>query len=288
MHSGTAAGEGAPTGQGVAENWMILGSGWTASWTMWPYCSWHWHEGAGTCTFEPFLEEWMKARLTSVISLAGVLVAGSAAALVNTQVLQNSSPSRSNQVVDLSTTTTVAGSPVAATVVTNSTLVITGAPAEGDTQADYKIGDAGVVTLDTAGEVLSIVSVTPSSGWVVVDAEQEDLFHVEVGFRSGNLLVEFHASYLFGVVVTSVESEVVGGAQAGGPSGGTATTDTDDVSDGDEDDGAEDDGGEEVAVTVATPDNGEDDESTPTTDTAGAGDDDGDEVDGDGEEHDDD
>lgn len=295
MHSGTAAGEGAPTGQGVAENWMILGSSWTASWTMWPYCSWHWQEGAGTCTFEPFLEEWMKARLTSVISLAGVLVAGSAAALVNTQVLQSSSPSRSNQVVDLSTTTTFAGSPVAATVVTDSTLVITGAPTEGATQADYRIGDAGVVTLDTAGEVLSIVSVTPSSGWVVVDAEQEDRFHVEVGFRSGNLLVEFHASYLFGVVVTSVESEVVGGAPAGSPSGGTATTvdaDSGDADDGAADDGDENDGGD-VAVTATTPDNGEDDVSTPTTDDAEISDDvadDGEEDGGeeDGEEHDDD
>ena len=222
----------------------------------------------------------MKARLTSVISLAGVLVAGSAAALVNTQVLQSSSPSRSNQVVDLSTTTTVAGGPVVGTVVTESTLVVTGAPSAGGTQADYRIGDAGVITLDTAGEVLSIVSVTPSSGWIVVDAEQEDSLHVEVGFRSGNLLVEFHASYVFGVVVTSVESEVVGGAPAGNDSGGTATT-VDEEND-------EEDGGEEVAVTVTAPDNGEDDGSTPTTDSADAGDDDGDEVDGDGEEHDDD
>lgn len=177
----------------------------------------------------------MKARLTSVVSLTGVLVAGSAAALVNTQVLQSSSPSRSNQVADLSTTSTVAGGPVVGTEVTDSTLVITGDPAEGATQADYRIGDAGVVTLDTAGEVLSIVAVTPSSGWVVVDAEQEDRFHVEVGFRSGDLLVEFHASYLFGVVVTSVETEVVGGARASSPSGGTATTVDDDDDDGEED-----------------------------------------------------
>lgn len=193
----------------------------------------------------------MKARLTSVISLAGVLVAGSAAALVNTQVLQSSGPSRSNQVVNLSTTTTVAAGPVVGTAVTDSTLVITGAPTEGATQADYRIGDAGVVTLDTAGEVLSIVSVTPSSGWIVVDAEQEDNLHVEVGFRSGNVIVEFHASYLFGVVVTSVESEVVGGAPAGNDSGGTATTAADE--------GAEDDG-DEVAVTVTTADEEDDGE----------------------------
>lgn len=224
----------------------------------------------------------MKARLTSVISLAGVLVAGSAAALVNTQVLQSSSPSRSNQVVDLSTTTTVAGGSVVGTEVTDSTLVITGAPIEAGTQADYRIGDAGVVTLDTAGEVLSIVSVTPSSGWVVVDAEQEDRFHVEVGFRSGNLLVEFHASYLFGVVVTAVESEVVGGAPAGSPSGGTATT-------VDDDDGGEA-SGDEVAVTVATPVTGEDDVSTPTIDTAEVSDDEADdgEEEGGGEDYDDD
>ena len=224
----------------------------------------------------------MKARLTSVISLAGVLVAGSAAALVNTQVLQSSSPSRVNQVVDLSATTTVAGGPVVGTVVTESTLMVTGVPSAGGTQADYRIGDAGVVTLDTAGEVLSIVSVTPSSGWVVVDAEQEDRFHVEVGFKSGNILVEFHASYVFGVVVTSVESEVVDGAPAGSDSGGPAVTDTAD--------GAEDDG-DEVAVTVTTPDMGDEDESAPTTDTVDVSDDEADEEDDgedEGEDHDDD
>lgn len=193
----------------------------------------------------------MKARLTSVISLAGVLVAGSAAALVNTQVLQSSSPSRVNQVVDLSATNTVAGGPVVGTVVTESTLMVTGVPSAGGTQADYRIGDSGVVTLDTAGEVLSIVAVTPSSGWAVVDAEQEDRFHVEVGFRSGNLFVEFHASYVFGVVVTSVETEVVDGAPTGNDSGGTATTAADE--------GAEDDG-DEVAVTVTTADEEDDGE----------------------------
>ena len=235
---------------------------------MWPYCSGHRQRGAGTCNFEPLLEEWMKARLTSVISLAGVLVAGSAAALVNTQVLQSSSPPRSSQVMDLSTITTAAGGTVVGTEVTESTPVVTGAPSAGGTQADYRVGDAGVVTLDTAGEVLSIVAVTPNSGWAVVDAEQEDRFHVEVGFSSGNLVVEFHASYLFGVVVTSVETEV-DGAPAGSDSGGTAVTDTDYVSDDDD----------------------EDDESTPTTDTADAGDDEADEEDDgedEGEDHDDD
>ena len=110
---------------------------------------------------------------------------------------------------------------------------------------------AGVDHRALGGEVLSIVAVTPSSGWAVVDAEQEDRFHVEVGFRSGNLFVEFHASYVFGVGVTSVETEVVDGAPTGNDSGGTATTAADE--------GAEDDG-DEGAVTVTTADEEDDGE----------------------------
>ena len=31
----------------------------------------------------------------------------------------------------------------------------------------YQVGDAGVVTLDTAGDVLAVVAATPSAGWTL-------------------------------------------------------------------------------------------------------------------------
>ena len=74
------------------------------------------------------------------------------------------------------------------------------------TQASYAIGDSGTVTLDTVGDVLTIVGVTPANGWAVTESEAHDATNVEVKFQSGTIEVEFHANLLFGVVTTSVES----------------------------------------------------------------------------------
>jgi hypothetical protein len=70
----------------------------------------------------------------------------------------------------------------------------------------YQIGDSGTVTLDTAGDVLTIVGVTPAEGWTVTKSEIEDAFNAEIKFQSGAIEVEFHANLLLGVVTTSVES----------------------------------------------------------------------------------
>ena len=158
----------------------------------------------------------MKTRIAMMISIAGVLVAGSAAALVNTQVLGGSTaPSglavdagpQNNQTIPANTTAT------AATVHTTS--VVTTVPAETPaqpaaaptaTQAIYEIGTSGSVTLDTAGDVLTIVVVTPADGWVVTNAENQDATNVEIKLQSGSIEAEFHANLLFGVVTTSIES----------------------------------------------------------------------------------
>ncbi len=154
----------------------------------------------------------MKARIATVISIAGVLVAGSAAALVNTQVLSGSA-SPSPLVVDAASPT----QPSIATTVSATTPIIAAAPlvepattlppAAVATQAVYAIGTSGTVTLDTVGDVLTIVDVTPAPGWTITDSEREDATNVEVKFQSGNIEVEFHANLLFGVVTTSVESK---------------------------------------------------------------------------------
>lgn len=156
----------------------------------------------------------MKTRIVTVISLAGVLVAGSAAALVNTQVLGGNA-STSPQVADAaSLSSTTAPVVIAAPIETTPTAppaaaatVATPPPAApAPTQAAYAIGDSGTVTLDTVGDVLTIVGVTPVEGWTVTKSEAQDATNVEVKFQSGTVEVEFHANLLFGVVTTSVES----------------------------------------------------------------------------------
>ncbi len=154
----------------------------------------------------------MKARIATMISIAGVLVAGSAAALVNTQVLSGSA-SPSPLVVDAasptqpSIATTLSATTPTITAVPLVEAAATPAPAAVATQAVYAIGTSGTVTLDTVGDVLTIVDVTPAPGWTITDSEREDATNVEIKFQSGSIEVEFHANLLFGVVTTSVESD---------------------------------------------------------------------------------
>ena len=187
----------------------------------------------------------MKARITAILSLSGVLVAGSAAALVNTQVLQSSS-SGGDDVAFAADDTVSSVAPSISVDTTMPTTVLT--PVAVATQATYQIGDAGLVVLDTAGDVLTIVSTTPNAGWVLHEAEQEGPNDVEVKFRSATVEVEFKANLLLGVVNTSVESRSLGQpAPAGTP--GTAPTNTvddddmydDDMYDDDDDDDMYDD-----------------------------------------------
>ena len=154
--------------------------------------------------------ETMKTKIAMLISVAGVLAAGSAAALVNTQVLGGNTISQTPKAVD-STSPTLATLPITAPVVT--TPVTTAAPASTapatpavSTQAVYAIGDAGNVTLDTAGDVLTIVAVTPAPGWTVSKAETDGATNAEIKFQAGTIEVEFRANLLFGVVTTSVET----------------------------------------------------------------------------------
>lgn len=153
----------------------------------------------------------MRARWTTVLSLGGVLFAGTAAALVNTQVLQSSGDNGG-----LGSEISVAVAPPAATgagvdgggKVSAATLVPASvAPAVPvASQAMYQIGEAGAVTLDTAGDSLTVVAAVPSAGWSVLQVEQVDAYNIEVQLQSGSTLVEFRANLLFGVVSTSVES----------------------------------------------------------------------------------
>lgn len=190
----------------------------------------------------------MKGRITTVLSLTGVLVAGSAAALVNTQVLQNSTDhttaaavSVSDQPDSVSTVTTeAAASPAslpnkleaaAAVAVTVASTPIT-------TQQAYAIGESGTVVLDTANGALTVVAITPNAGWGVLEHKNTDPLSIEVTFQSATTKVEFKANMLLGVVAVDTESQLLpqpttasssegstGGSTAGTTGHSTATTD---------------------------------------------------------------
>lgn len=197
-----------------------------------------------------------KNRIAAALSLSGVLLAGTAAALVNSQVLSSNSSEASAAVPAVA-------APAAAEV----TVVATAGPVSvadttpSPTQADYQVGDAGWVVLDTAAGALTVVNATPSDGWLVVAVVQEDALQVRVEFQSYTTLVTFRANALFGVVATSVEVTEVDGATVPGSvnttpgsgsttpgsvnttpeSGSTVTTVDDDDDDDDTDDEDDDD-----------------------------------------------
>jgi hypothetical protein len=194
----------------------------------------------------------MRARITTVLSLTGVLVAGSAAALVNTQVLHKagSSDSASAEVVapgtgapvDTNAAPSTSAAPAPVIAPTTTTKAPTPAAAPANTQATYQIGDAGTVALDTAGNVLTVVNATPNTGWTVISAQNDDPLNVEAVFQSATTRVEFHAALLFGVVTTSVESTSLETTTTGGSGGGTGGTTPPHHGDGDHE-GGHDDGG---------------------------------------------
>ena len=211
----------------------------------------------------------MKTRIAAALSLSGVLVAGSAAALVNTQVLAGDDSSGSGVSVasvptSLDTTVPSASSvpapdPSAPTTslpgdtsttvpssLPDSSVPVTTGPATStpaSTQAIYNVGDAGTITLDTVGDVLTVVAATPKSGWSLYKIERKSPLKVEVKFRSGTVEVEFEASLLFGVIGTEVESRslVAAPPSTGSVPGPGTTIDDDDDGYDDDDDGYDDD-----------------------------------------------
>ncbi len=186
----------------------------------------------------------MQARLAMILSVGGVLVAGTAAAVVNSEVLrQNAAPPVTAPLVSPTTSgpgeadltlpaptappvetgaTTTAPSTTAATAAIVPTTPLTAAPSTtttapvgtgattsgSTTQQTFRLGDAATAILDTAGGVLTIVSVAPYPGWEVDRAEQEDSTSVEIRLRStagGD--VRFEASLVRGVVVVTVRTD---------------------------------------------------------------------------------
>ena len=207
------------------------------------------------------------ARLALLLSIGGVLAAGSAAALVNSRVLDDqsggapaSATAVTTSVAAAVTTTTIlattapttlettAPTTATSTIVTPTTAAPTTAataPAVSatapaatvpavSTQATYRVGDAGTALLDTAGGRLTIVSVTPSSGWFVERA-RSDGASVEIRMESDSGEVRFEATLVRGVVRVSLETDDDSSGPGGG-NGGDGGGDDDNSGPGSDDD----------------------------------------------------
>jgi hypothetical protein len=175
----------------------------------------------------------MKARLATVLSLAGVLVAGSAAALANTQVLDSGEPASGAsaavlpdaQPIDLTippSTTPRTTTTITSTTTTPSTSVAsTDAPATSEFLTTFNVGSAGSVTLDVVAGRLRLVEAVPGAGWLVATSEEHgDDNEVEVEFRAAESAVEFDAELVDGAIVPHVSSRALDdGATASGTAG---------------------------------------------------------------------
>lgn len=202
----------------------------------------------------------MKTKIATALSLVGVLSAGSAAALVNTTIL-DSGPTKSGQSAavpeqvastsraDASTTSsssTIASTLPASTTTSTttsttpstvpSTLVVT-VPAAAPTGllTTFNVGDAGAVTVDVINGLLMIVSSTPNPGWQVAKSEQKiEENKVEVYLKSATVQIEFEATFVNGQIVPDVSSSAANGTVSGGTvAGGTERSTIDDDDDTD-------------------------------------------------------
>jgi hypothetical protein len=173
----------------------------------------------------------MKPRIAAILSIGGVLVAGSAAALVNTNVLESddrptvvaaasgsstSAPTSAGGDSSAPTSSAPTSSSSSSTSRPTTTRVATTGGSSSSTTrivsvtpttqgpGVFQLADGGTVTLSSANGVLTIVSVSPAPGWEVHEAEQESPHKVDVRVRNDQREVRFEATLLFGVINTSV------------------------------------------------------------------------------------
>ena len=202
----------------------------------------------------------MKAKIATALSLIGVLTAGSAAALVNTQILDGGpTESGASKAVlppasSIALTVPTASDDTAIEVdlrvpdLTSTTTSTTTAPTilaaspTSEMLTSFDVGTSGVVTVDVVDGRLVLVSAEPKAGWTVSKAEDDsnddsDEFEneVEVEFRSATIEVDFEAELVDGRIVPSVDSSFIGG------SGGSAATSTTLFDEHDDDDDEFDD-----------------------------------------------
>jgi hypothetical protein len=182
----------------------------------------------------------MKTKIATALSVIGVLGAGSAAALVNTQIL-DSGPAESGAsaavlppatpvditVPEVDLQTLLPTEPVELQPSDPTTPPTTAEPAPATVAPSgfltaFNVGEAGVVTVDVVDGRLVLVSAEPKAGWEVTSASEDDeQNHVDVEFVSDTVRVEFEASFTDGAIVPHVESKSIAVTAASGASAGT-------------------------------------------------------------------
>lgn len=184
----------------------------------------------------------MKTKIATALSLVGVLGAGSAAALVNTQILDSGpagadtsailTPTAAPQQASTtaastsSTSTTAASSTTAVTSTTLAPVIITPAPAPAASPflTSYNLGASGLVTVDVVAGVTTVVAATPNAGWTLAASEADASQNkVEVKFTDGTTLVELEVRFDGVSLLPEVSSSLVG-ASANTTSNTTANT----------------------------------------------------------------
>jgi hypothetical protein len=158
----------------------------------------------------------VKLRIATALSISGVMIAASAAALANTLVLNAPDRVDAGGVLTAPAADRRAGSslaPAAPTsaapaasvlsVPTATTAASTlGAPA---TQSSYQVDDVGLVVVDAADGGLAVVSAVPNGEWQVVSSGSPGPGLVRVVFRSAGSDVTFDATLNGGQVSASIE-----------------------------------------------------------------------------------
>lgn len=139
-----------------------------------------------------------KFRVTTALSVAGVLAAGGAAYALNVNVL--SSAGASHSAMSLQTPTAVTDP--------------TSTPADGNvsvkeisstsTTTTYQVGDAGTVMVDISSGKVVITSVVPNAGWTAEPARAGAMGSAKVHFVSGATRLEFVAAMVDGAPSVSV------------------------------------------------------------------------------------
>lgn len=204
----------------------------------------------------------MKTRMATLLSVAGVLAAGSAAALVNTQVLQggdDGAVSAEAASVTFETNVAAALDSTLASTAAPTTLPSTSAPPTTEkptkrstTTSDptlgqqvFQVGESGLVTVQRDGDTLTVIDATANSGWTVVSASAVSPSEIRVVYRSSSVEVVFTAATAFGQIGTDVTARsLVSQPAATAPSSNTTpnSTPTTYQDDDGDDDSYEDEG----------------------------------------------
>jgi len=134
----------------------------------------------------------VKGRVSIALWCAGFLVAGSAAAFVNSVVLSDDSSQELRGMSGASTVTTV---------LSFSEFVVS----TGVEPGRYVLGGAGVVQLSTEGDTLALTSVVPAVGWRVAGVESKSARQLAIVLESSEYRLRFTATLVDGRIITSLD-----------------------------------------------------------------------------------